>query len=517
LALANPSPQLGQQESALGPYLRAIRNHKRVVALIVLAAIVGAGAWLKLRTPDYEATAQMLVTPLPQGDTTFAGLQLLRDSGDPTRTVQTAAALVDSPQAADLAAQRLGGGLTGDDVLGTVSVQPQGQSNILAITAKATTAAEAQRRANAFTKGSLDVRRSTLRTQVRAQLTQLRAGGPTPATPGTGSSDQLTRAQVIAQLEAIQSGQDPTLSLAQNAVLPAAPAGASAPIILALAILAGLALGAGAALVLELTDRRIRDEDEVVALYPLPVLARVPPLARQRLRRGRDAVWYYIPPLIREAFRTLLVQLRTGKGHGTRSIMVTSASTGDGKTSSAINLAISLAAAGESVILLDLDMRKPDIARRLPTVEPTRLSSLLHDDVRLSELLLRPPGLPGLTALLPDARGADPALIESLYQRLPALLEQARELADYVVLDTAPLGEVSDALRIADTADDIIIAVRPGNTNRAHIESMRELLERLDQRPLGYLMVGWSTSPTTSAYGYGMQGRDLVASRPVQS
>ena len=88
-------------EPALGPYLRAIRAHRGLVVLTTLAFLAAALLWLSFaRTPSYEATANVLVTPLPQDDEIFRGLQLLRDSGDPTRTMQTAASLMTSPEAA---------------------------------------------------------------------------------------------------------------------------------------------------------------------------------------------------------------------------------------------------------------------------------------------------------------------------------------------------------------------------------------------------------------------------------
>jgi len=73
---------------------------------------------------------------------------------------------------------------------------------------------------------------------------------------------------------------------------------------------------------------------------------------------------------------------------------------------------------------------------------------------------------------------------------LPEILAQTRELADYVVLDTAPLGEVSDALPIANDVDQIILVARPGHTNRAAFERVHELLERHENTPLGLVIVG---------------------------
>ncbi|MEA2130764.1 MAG: hypothetical protein QOJ85_3655, partial [Solirubrobacteraceae bacterium] len=95
--------------ASLGPYLRAIRSRALVFVLVTLAAVGAAAALVATRSPTYQATAELLVTPLQQDDRTFLGIELLRDSGDPTRTVQTAAALISSPVAATRTARELGG------------------------------------------------------------------------------------------------------------------------------------------------------------------------------------------------------------------------------------------------------------------------------------------------------------------------------------------------------------------------------------------------------------------------
>ena len=95
--LAPPPMPPRAAENAWGPYLRAIAAHKVLVALTTLAALVGCIAWLATRSDTYETTAEILVTPLTAVDETFQGLPFLRDYGEATRTIQTAATLVDSP------------------------------------------------------------------------------------------------------------------------------------------------------------------------------------------------------------------------------------------------------------------------------------------------------------------------------------------------------------------------------------------------------------------------------------
>src|SRR4051794_6802953 len=446
-------------EPALGPYLRAIRAHRLLVAFTTLGLVLLAVAWLAgVRTPSYQATANLLVTPLPQDDTTFRGLQLVRDSGDPPRTVQTAASLVDSPEAARRTAEAMGPDWSMQKVRDTVTVEPEGESNILAITGTADDAGTSARLANTFARQTLAVRRDALQRNASPLLDQLKA-----RQKAIGTSDTTAAAELedrINQLQSVSTGTDPTLEISQAAEVPDSPSGASAPVIIVLALIAGLALGSAAAVLIELLDRRIRDEEEALAILPLPILARVP-LMRKHLGIGRHNEAWTLAPAAREAFRTLLLQLPQRAEDGGRVLMVTSASTGDGKTTSAINIAAPPAGSGERVILLALALRKADVAQRLAADEPVRLSQLLSPERDLLSMLRTPASLPAISVLATELQQGDAILLDALYGRLPHLVAEARQMADHVIIDTPPLGEISDALRLIGDVDDLVIVVRP--------------------------------------------------------
>jgi tyrosine-protein kinase len=471
-----------------------------VFVLVVLAALLGSAAWLTLKARDYEATARLLVTPLPQDDHDFLGFELLRDSGDPTRTVQTAATLVESRAAAARTAAMLGRGWTADKVRNGVQVKPEGESNIVAVTATAHNAPLSARLANTFVTNSLSQRRGFLRQQIDAEITRL--------TPQAGGDKAA--AQRISQLQALRQRGDPTLAVSEKAVAPTSPAGPSPALIVALAFVAGLALGVGACILLELTGHRIRDEEEATALYPVPVLARVPELSRRKRRSPSGGQGWYMPPPIREAFRSLVVELRREPGHNV--LMVMSASTGDGKTTSAVNLAVSLAAAGHPAVLMDFDMRKPDVAKVLNLKETRSLVDMIDPKATLESLVREVPGLPQLQVLATGAaREGDYALVEVLGRRFPQFLAEARRMAEYVVIDTAPLGAVSDALRLTDEVDDIVLVTHAGRTDRGNFDVMRELLERAGKRPLGMIVLGEVPAASGRYYAYGMAQRRAMA------
>jgi Mrp family chromosome partitioning ATPase len=466
-----------QSQSSLEAYLRAIRAYWPLVIAVTVAALSASVAMVTLRSPKYEATSRLLVTPLPQDDRTFLGLPVLRDSGDPTRTVQTAATLVKSPDAASLTADRIGHGWTRSEVLDAVSVQPEGATNILDITATAGNAEGAARLANQYARAALDVRRALLRQQVVSTIARLQARSVKSAEDAARLSD----------LQAVRDGQDPTLGLSQQATIPGSPTGTPASLIVFLALVAGFTLGSGAALLRSVLDRRIHDEDELVRLYPLPVLARVPAFPRLLRRPGGNSQ-LAMPQAVRAAFRSLATQLDEGTHR--RTIMVTSPSSGDGKTFCAVGLALALVADGWRVVLMDLDIHKPDVGGFLGVRPQEGAVSAYSDKTALSDLLVPAPGLPSL--LVAPAHPGNHTLADSFARALPELLAEARPLADYVVIDTPPLGEVSEALRIARQADEILVTSRLGNTDRGNLASMRDLLERAGRVPAGFVVFGKS-------------------------
>jgi Mrp family chromosome partitioning ATPase len=488
------------------PFLRALIARRTLVIGMTVAGLLVSLLWVAVRSPKYEASAEVLMSPLPQEDQNFLGLQLLRDSGDPTRTAATAAALIRSHAAAGRTARALGAGWTQQSVLKAVHVTPQSGSNLLDVTAKADEADVAQRLANTFVRTSLATRRRALAREARAELARVR--------PRLSQIDATTEAGAnfvasIDRLEAVSNGRDPTLSLSQAATRPGAPSGLPAGLIVALGVLLGFGIGSGAAWLLESVNKRVRDENEALGMYELPVLARVPKLKARELRE-RPGPWT-LPPAVREAFRTLMLQLRE-KGDAGGVIVLTSASSRDGKTTSSVNLAASLAAAGNDCVLLDLDLRKPDIGRLLHITRGPEVAALQDVGGSLSELLVPAPGLPSLSVLATQPTESDVILVDAINRRIPELIQEARGLAQYVVIDTAPLGEVGDALRVVGEADEVVVVVRPGSTTRAGFEVLRDLLERVGHRPAGMLLIGAPGGATSSYYGYGATRRELTTS-----
>jgi Mrp family chromosome partitioning ATPase len=474
--------------SPFGSYVRAVQAHRALFVAVLLAVVAGVLLWSAARSPDYTASSQIIVNAVATDDTTFIGLPVIRASGDPTRTVQTAATLLRSPQAAALTAQRLGDGWTERRVLDAVRVAPVGESDILAVSATANTPRGAAQLANAFSQATLDVRDRALRAQVRPLIDSLRVTERRLSATSTGAAADI--AQRIAQLEDAERSGDPTVSLSRVATRPDSADGAPGWLMVPLAIVAGTLLASAVVLMASRAlPARLQDEHEVAQVLPAPVLARVPRLSPAWHRRRRASP-LALPPEVLTAFRALQVVVSLLPGEHGR-ILVTSPSRGDGRTTSILAFALQLAAAERHVILLDLDMRQPLLARALGVVPDTDLRAALAPGGTLADALVEVPGLPWIR-VAPGFRDTSTATLEELGRRLPDLLDEALVSADIVLIDTSALGTVGDPLRFAAAADDVIVVVRQDHTEIEHLEVMRDLLTSAGITPLGYLLVGRS-------------------------
>lgn len=497
-AWVTPPPSRPEQ-TALSAYVNSVRTHLQLVIIVIAVAVGASIAWLATRSPEYRATAEIFVSPLPQEEVAFLGLPVVRDAGDPTRTIQTAAALVDTRTAAEAAARELGPPWTGAQVQGAVDVNPLGQTNILSVAATAGSADLAAQVANVFATSALAVRKDTVQRLARRALPGLRAR---LRTLDAGSPGAAELQRQLNRLEALSRGPDPTLALAQRASAPSAPLGAPAYMVVALALLAGVVLGTGSALLIDtLTPDRIGTEDELLSLLPVPVLARLPRLNRRQRRLGMVEG----NPTMREALRTVQVQLNL-KGGRRRTVLITSPSPADGKTTTAVAFGIALADGGARVILIDADVRRAgphstawraqghDGSKR----ETTAAAKPARSDTSFGRLLRTVPGHPTLQLIDASDLGLDSADERSL-ARLTDILRRAAERADYVILDTPPLGVVSDALPLLEHADDVILVSKLRWTKRIHTEVTRELLGRAGVEPTGLLVIGEGTA---SPYPY---------------
>lgn len=188
-----------------------------------------------------------------------------------------------------------------------------------------------------------------------------------------------------------------------------------------------------------------------------------------------------------EAFRTLRTSLHyTVNRENCKAVLVTSVNPGDGKTIVTINLGASLAQAGERVLVIDGDIRKPRCHRAFAVKNRLGLTNVLVESVELSAAV-QESGTQGLWVLTSGPIPPNPAeLLES--KAMADVLQTARNQFDHVLLDSPPAGALADATILASKVDGIILVVTAGETRVDHAREVKESLERAKGKILGVVL-----------------------------
>lgn len=498
------------ETSTLQRYLRTIRRHLGLIVACTAVTLGAALVYVETAAKTYTAEADLLITPASQQNTLLFSLPVLHATGDPTTDVLTAADLITTPQVANGVIQTLHLRTTAPELLLKIQATPVAQSSILAVQATGSSGSEAQRLANAFAQQVIVVRTAALRQALALVIPNLRdtvAALPAAQRGGVGTlGDQLS------QLEQLQRGNDPTISIASAASRPTSPTSPRKTLSLAAGLLAGLLIGIGAAFGFDAVDPRLRREEQLRDLAPnVPVVARVPRIGRRPLRRPLTPTELTAPAM--EQYRMLRANLSMkDAGHATgrrqrgqRAFLVTGSSPSEGKTTSALGLATVLARGGDSVILIEADLRRPTIANALGLERFTGTADVLAGRVQLADAL-EDVQLDGAEFRVLAARSHWDADALLSYGTVQSLVESAKQLADRVVIDSPPLTAVIDALPFALVADQCVVVARVGHSRLNRLSELFDLLGRYDREPSGLVLVGVEHDET-DLYTYYTDGR----------
>jgi polysaccharide biosynthesis transport protein len=287
-----------------------------------------------------------------------------------------------------------------------------------------------------------------------------------------------------------------------------------------LAFLIGLVGGVGLALFREYLDNTVKSPDDVEALTGLPSLAVVPSLPGMNTghnRASREAaatpgagprveLLSFVQPKsqISEAFRALRTSLLLSQAdHPPQVILVTSALPREGKTTAAVNLAVTLAQLGDRTLLIDSDMRKPGVRRALNLTggKDAGLSSYLAGVSTLDEVTLPHPTIENLVALTTGPVPPSPADLLSSHRMREAITE-LRHKFKFVVIDSPPVMAATDAVLISALTDGVLLVVRSGETPKEAFTRTRDLLAAVKCRLLGVVLNAVDSSAPDYYYSY---------------
>ena len=344
---------------------------------------------------------------------------------------------------------------------------------------------------------------------------------PTARGRSPGSSRQLTAKQK--QETALENAQQ---SLANNnKVAQVADSATKVRPLTTRNLAMGAALGIVIGLVLvslaEALDTRIRSSDEIAQRLGLPLLTRIPIPPRSLRRAGALGMLDDEGSVQAEAYRKLRINLDFANLQiKARTIMITSATEQEGKSTTVANLAVALARAGRRVVLVDLDLRKPyidhffDLAGR-PGITDVALGNVTLDQAMWSIPLPGADGNPqaGSLYVLPSGpMPPNPAdLIESSV--VSEVLLDLAERADVVLLDSAPLLPVSDGIVLSNKVDGMLVVVRATATKRPVLSELQRVLTACPAAKLGFVLTG---AEEGDGYGYGYGYGGYGSSVPVQ-
>jgi tyrosine-protein kinase len=474
--------EVDQPDTLVGA-LRVLRRRWFVVAGSVVLCLLIAVLVHQRHTKTYESTSSVAFGISTLSDT---ALEVANSSANPERDAATNVLIAKSPAVAQAVKAQLKLPDSAQDLVDGVSVEAAANADVLDITAKAADPFRARQLADAFAKqyiafearaqtDSIDSAEKTL----RAQLSSL----PADSERASSLASSLQR---LAQLRAVASGN-------ARIIGPAGPAGETGmglKLMLLLGGVIGLALGATLAFVVEALDRRASRIEDFERGFGLPALSAVPQSAF-RFAGAADR-----RPFL-EPYRILRSALDISTAdRDVFTVMVTSAAPGEGKTSVAIDLAQAVALTGRSVVLVELDLRRPTFSRHFD-VDPRRgVTSVLWNRCSLEDALVQPAAdLPNLSVLPSGTLPPNPSeLLDS--ERLEELLTRLTYLGSggqrMIVIDAPPLLAVSDAQVLLNNPaiDRVLMVGRAGKTTYDEMRQARAVLNRHLLQPIGVVVTG---------------------------
>lgn len=421
-----------------------------VVCLAV--AVLGSIALTLKAEKEYSSTAALLLRP--------------SSAFEPQRVVETNLQLTALPALAYQTAKEIPG-MSGEEVEKSIAASQQGEADIIQIKATSDDPEKAAEVANVFAE----------------QFISFREAG--------------TKGELTGKIQLVERAEPETTPVSPSPMKNVIFGG-----------LIGLALGIGIALLLEQLDRRVKRQDDLPEVTGLPLLATVPKrqaFDTEHLGGGS------LSPAEAEIFLMLRANLRYfNVRKDIRSVLVTSAGPGEGKTTIALGLALGAAMSGERALLIEADMRDPSLGLTLQTAKAAGLSRLLSDsNVDLSQAIARI-NARDIAAIAGDAQldvlpsGPIPPnpteLVES--KRMRDLLTKAEGEYDFVVIDTAPILLVADAIPLVSAVSGVLAVSGLGVSTRTSANDLAEQLERMEAPTLG-LIANFATSTGRSYEGYG--------------
>lgn len=516
-------------------YVAVLWRRKLVIIGLTLLVAAAAAAWSLSRSPVYEATAQVLVVPLSTDTViqTYTG-----ETGDPRRNLENEVSFFRSDRVRDAAVEELGRPAN-------VRLSTSREADLIEVTGSAGSAKTAALIANTFAQAYVDQRlqsrvEASLQASaiVQAQLDAALAERAALVAPLDDLDAQIAAAEtedvaaaLAAQKVAVEDELAPDLAradasistletalddislsqelavagqsiVAREATPPSEPVSPQPVRDIAIGLVTGLVLGIAAAFLIDYLDDSIKDRDDLELAAPeLPVLGLIPTLDGHR-RAATDGLITRIEPTApaSEAYRALRTSVQfAALNQELRRLLVTSAVAEEGKTTTIANLAVAHAQAGQRVLLVCCDWRRPRLHELFGIDNRRGFTSLLLETGDHRDAIHTVEGLEQL-AVIPS--GPIPPFPAELLMnpRTSERLDLLSQEADLLLIDAPPVLPVTDAAILSRDVDGVMLVARHGTTRKRQLQRAVEVLRQAETPVLGTVL---NAVPRRSAEYYG--------------
>jgi capsular exopolysaccharide synthesis family protein len=503
-------------EVDLRHWLHVLGRRKWTIATVTFVVVASALVASFLQTPVYRATAEMLIQ-------SRASERLFDPStGEPaTQTaVQTEIEVLTSKAVQDKVRAAIGDAPR-------IHARQVGQTNVVEVSAESTIPAKAAKVANAYVQAYIEFRRTQAVDDLLAagqeiqnkiadlqrQIDELdaRVAAAAPAERAAVAADAAAqRTTLLNQLAgfkerfdqlqvdaALKSGGAQLVTPAAVPIDPVRPTPARNA---ALALAVGLMFGTGLALLLDRLDDSVKSKDDLERAAGVQVLALIPAVGGWRDRQEPRVVSLAEPTSpAAEAYRSLRTSLQfLALERPVRTLQVTSPAAAEGKTTTLANLAVALARAGQQVVVVCCDLRRPRVHEFFGLSNGMGFTNVLLGEAPLSAVLQEVPDVERLAVLASGPLPPNPSeLLAS--RRTVEVLAALQGGADVVLVDSPPVIPVSDAAVLAGRVDATLLVATAGDTTRREVARAVELLRQVGAPLVGAVLNG---VPAEGGYGY---------------
>ena len=444
-----------EKEISISEIMEALQKRWKMIALITLTCSVIAGVLsFFVIKPTYEASTKLFIGKEESQNSAYDNndIQMYQ------KLLKTYAEMIKNDELIEKAIREVNTTMTADEILGSLTVNPLTDTQILEIKLKGKKPKEIAEILNGINNEFI------------FQANELVPNG---------------------NVKVIREVRVPKDPVAPNKVMN-----------IAIAFLLGLMVGVGLTFLLEYLDNTFKTKESVEGTLNIPVMGVIPQMSNSPKPGKKYFVVEDDPKAVAaESYRTLKTNIQYSSFDEKHRVMVVTSSTpGEGKSTTTGNLALALAEGEAKVILIDCDMRKPTVHKKFHISNEKGLSDVLIGKVDIMEAAHKY----NKNLLVLTAGKIPPNPSEMLGSKtMKELLDRLKEVVDYIILDTPPVQAVADAQILSTRADGTLLVIRAGETKKEATENAINLLNKVNANVIGGILNGAEDRKNKTYYYYG--------------